>query len=434
MVLNWTPEVFVDFILAISGLTFIFATYLKPRNKKITTLNYIRLAFFGFCIFIFLDGLAILFTSKLLSIISGYMLIPQTLSLVVGVTYITKESYYSYGFMAILGLSLLFIYLGFQPNAVEIQIQGGFLRLPWRGLFNIIGMLITSIGAFYLLYWGIRTLKNAPFLIKKEAYLFFFGIFTASILTLTFYLLYLIEYFFIMVANISILIGFLILTLSVLIEPKLLYILPFTVYRIVVKDREGHPLFDYDWSKSYISETIFTGFINAIQLMSEEIMHIGGLLNIHLKDGLLILHESDNITVGLIASKSSKLLINSVTNFTHDFEIKFHQILIEGNRDMSKYDSAYELIEKYFSNFPSRIIPHRREPLLLTEKLLKLPLNLDNDLQSIFKDKNEYNFIKSEIYRAPESMAAGFFSLYEEIIKELKENKNLNDVENTESS
>ena len=426
MTLNLTPEVIVDFIVAISGFVLTIITYIKPKTKKISSLNYIRLAIFSFSIFIFVDGLSILYVSKLLSIISGFILIPLTLSLVIGITYITKESYYSLGFVTVVGLSVLLIYLGFQPNAVDIQIQGGYIRLPWMGLFNDIGMILTAICEIYIFYWGIKTLMNAPFLIKKEAYLFFLGIFIASVVAMVFYVLYLIDPFYILLSNIALLIGLLIITLSALIEPKLLYILPFTVYRIVVKDREGYPLFDHDWSKSEISENVFTGFINAIQLMSEEIMNIGGLLDIQLKDGILILHESENITVGLITSKSSKLLRSSVANFTLDFENKFEKTLKEGNKDMITYESAQELIEKHFSNFPSRIITNKRKPLLLTEKLLNLPLSLDTALKSIFKDEKEYNFIKSEIYRTPETTAASFISLYKELKKEL------NDLENKE--
>jgi len=419
MTLNWTPEVIVAFIIAIIGFILTITTYIKPKTKKITSLNYIRLAIFSFSIFIFLDGLSILYVSKFLSIFSGFILIPLTLSLVIGITYITKESYYSHGFITVVGLSVLLIYLGFQPNAVDIQIQGGYIRLPWMGLFNVVGMILTAISEIYMLYWGIKTLRNAPFLIKKEAYLFFFGIFIASVVSMVFYVLYLIDPFYILLSNIALLIGLLTVTLSVMIEPKLLYILPFTVYRIVVKDREGYPLFDHDWSKSEISENIFTGFINAIQLMSEEIMNIGGLLDIQLKDGILILHESENITVGLITSKSSKLLRSSVANFTRDFENKFEKSLKEGNKDMREYESAQELIEKHFSNFPSRIITHKKKPLLLTEVLLKLPLSLETALRTIFKDEKEYNFIKSEIFRTPKSTAAGFISLYKELKKEL---------------
>jgi hypothetical protein len=82
------------------------------------------------------------------------------------------------------------------------------------------------------------------------------------------------------------------------------------------------------------------------------------------------------------------------------------------------------LIEKHFSNFPSRIITNKRKPLLLTEVLLKLPLSLETDLKTIFKDEKEYNFIKSEIFRTPESTAAGFISLYKELKKELSDIEN----------
>ena len=427
MTLNLTAEVIVDFIVAISAFILTIITYIKPKTKKITSLNYIRLAILVFSIFIFIDGLSILYISKPLSIISGFILIPFTLSLVIGVTYIIKEDFYSPGFVIVIGLSVLFLYLGFQPNAVDIQIQRGHIRLPWMGLFGNIGMILSAIGGAYIFYWGIKTLKNAPFLIRKEAFLFFLGIFVATVVSMIFYILYLIEPFYILMSNFALMIGLLIITLSVMIEPKLLYVLPFTVYRIVVKDREGYPLFDHDWSKSEISENIFTGFINAIQLMSEEIMNIGGLLDIQLKEGILILHESENVTVGLITSKSSKLLRSSVTNFTRDFENKFEKILKEGNKDMRAYESADELIEKYFSNFPSRIISHKRKPLLLTERLLKLPLTLDTDLKTIFKDEKEFDFIKSEIYRTPESTAASFISLYKELKEEIDDIENEND-------
>jgi hypothetical protein len=427
MILNLTPEVIVDFIVAISGFVLTITTYIKPKTKKITSLNYIRLSIFSFSVFIFLDGLSLLYISKLLSIVSGFILVPLTLSLVIGITYIIKENFYSPGFVIVIGLSVLLLYLGFQPNAVDIQIQGGYKRLPWMGLFGDIGMILTIISEIYMFYWGVKTLKNAPFLIKKEARVFFLGVLLASVVTMFFYLLYLMDPFYILIADFTLLIGYLIVTISIMMEPKLLYILPFTVYRIVVKDREGYPLFDHDWSKSEISENIFTGFINAIQLMSEEIMNIGGLLDIQLKDGILILHESDNITVGLITSKSSKLLRYSVTNFTCDFENKFEKILKEGNKDMRAYESADELIEKYFSNFPSRIISHKRKPLLLTERLLKLPLTLDADLRTIFKDEKEFNFIKSEIYRTPESTAASFISLYKELKEELDDIENENE-------
>jgi len=127
MTLNLTPEAIVDFIVAISGFVLTITTYIKPKTKKITSLNYIRLSIFSSSVFIFLDGLSILYISKLLSIISGFTLIPLTLSLVIGITYIMKENFSSLGFIVVVGLSVLFVYLGFQPNAVDIQTQGGYI-------------------------------------------------------------------------------------------------------------------------------------------------------------------------------------------------------------------------------------------------------------------------------------------------------------------
>ncbi|MHA1459135.1 MAG: hypothetical protein ACTSQR_05655, partial [Promethearchaeota archaeon] len=107
MTLNLTPEVITDFILTTIGIVFTIITYIKPKTKKLTSLNYIRLAIFNFSVFIFFDGLSILYVSKFLGIISGFILIPLTLSLVIGVRYSTSESFYSHGFIVVVGLSVL---------------------------------------------------------------------------------------------------------------------------------------------------------------------------------------------------------------------------------------------------------------------------------------------------------------------------------------
>jgi len=188
-----------------------------------------------------------------------------------------------------------------------------------------------------------------------------------------------------------------------------------------VKDRKGQPLFDHDWSESSISESIFTGFINAVQLMSEDVMHIGGLLDINLEEGILILKESERITVGLVASKSSKLLRDSVISFSTEFEKMFDRELKRSIDDMSAYDSAYELIEKHFSNFPYKIIKNKKQPLLLSGKFLKIPLELDNKLRSILTDEKEYEATKAELLKSPLSILSGFLKSYNEMKDEKKQ-------------
>ncbi|MFX0000616.1 MAG: hypothetical protein ACFE9Q_03490 [Candidatus Hodarchaeota archaeon] len=314
MVLNWNIEVIIDFLLAIVGIILSITSYISPKAKKITSLFFIRLGFISFWLFMLLDGLAFLFLSELLGIIDGLLLIPSAIFIIIGINYAIKEHFYSIALIIVLSLAVLFIYVAFLPGAVVLEFQSGYLRIRWIGLFNILGMTFSGISTYYLFYWGIKTWLNTPFLIKKEASLFFFGILLIFPLAFLFYILYIYERMLILVSDLAIVVGALIISITVMKEPKLLYILPFTIYRIVVKDRRGQPLYDHDWSESNISETIFTGFLNAVQLMSEEVIHMGGLLDIHLEDGILIVRESERITVGLVASKSSILLKDSVLN------------------------------------------------------------------------------------------------------------------------
>jgi hypothetical protein len=384
-------------------------------------LFYIRLGIVFVLIFFLLDGLSILFANKGLSIFTGLLLVPSTILMIIGVNYTMKESIYSKSLFVIFGLSTIFIYLGTQPGAVGIGLDWGYPRVEWRGLFNIMGMLFTVIMGLNIFYWGIRTWKNVPLLIKKEAFLFLLGILFLFPIGVIFYIFYLIEPIFILFSTFCTIFGALLMIFSAVREPKLLYILPFTIYRIVVKDREGHPLYDHDWSESNISEEIFTGFLNAVQLMSEEVMHMGGLLDINLEEGILILKESERITVGLVASKSSKLLRDSVVKFTDDFENRFNRELKMSIKDMTTYEPAYELIEKYFSNFPYKILKNKKQPLLLTGKYLEIPPELDNKLRSIFTDEKEYEAIKADLIKSPLSMPSAFLSSYSEMKKELKQ-------------
>jgi len=174
-------------------------------------------------------------------------------------------------------------------------------------------------------------------------------------------------------------------------------------------------LFDHDWSESNIDERIFAGFTNAVQLMSEEVMQIGGLLDINLQKGILIVYNSKFITVGLVSSKSSKHLRDCVRNFTHDFEEQFEYLLKTTNKDMKNYEPAYILIDRHFSNFPYRIISDKHHPLLISVENSKIPLQIDDKFHDIFKDDEEIEKIKAELIRFPMSSHDDFLELYEEL-------------------
>jgi len=430
MELNWTPEVIVEIIVSTLILITSVLTYFEPRTKKIKSLFYIRIGMLFMSLFFLFDAFSIIFLNIMLARIYALMIFPATVFFTIGINYIIKESFNSIFLICVFSLGILYSYLAFQPNFVHIKLESGYLSTDLTGLFEFIGDVYQILLGIIIFYWGLRTYLNAPFLIKKEAIIFFTGTIFAAPITLIIYMFYYLfphlEQFFVIIADSTAGIGTFILIIAILREPKILYILPFTVYRIIVKDRKGYPLFDHDWSKSNINENIFTGFVNAVQLMSEEVMNIGGLLDINLQEGLLILHESESITVGLITSHSSKLLRDSVINFTADFEKKFSKELKESCKDMDKYESAYELIEKYFSNFPFRIVPSKKHPLLLGGEFTKIPLELDNRLKEILGEGEEYELIRAEILKSPIYITSDFLSLYDELQEEINQ---ISDVE-----
>jgi hypothetical protein len=160
--------------------------------------------------------------------------------------------------------------------------------------------------------------------------------------------------------------------------------------------------------------------------MSEEVINMGGLMDIKLEEGILTLYESELISVGLVASKYSKLLRECVVQFTQDFEQKFERELKKQVKDITQYEGAFELIEKYFSNFPSHVISSRKQPLLLSSKYMKRVGEFDNKLKEMFPDEKDYENIRNELQKSPISLTPDFFSLYDELKDEIDKMEDTN--------
>jgi hypothetical protein len=289
------------------------------------------------------------------------------------------------------------------------------MKLVSVGLFDIFVSIFAAILGLLFFYWGILIWRNTPFLYKKEAFLFFFGASILTILSVIFYIFVFLHQSFVILSDLTLVASGCFVIYAITKEPKLLYILPFTLNRIIVKDHDGYPLFNHDWSESNINDNIFTGFINAVQIMSEEVMNIGGLLDINLQEGILIVYTSKFVTIGLVASKSSTLLRDCLRNFTHDFEVQFEYLLKASSTDPKKYESAYLLIDKYFSNFPYRLIPDKKHPILISAKTGKIPLQIDDKYYQIFKNDEDLEKIKAELIRSPVSSHDDFLDLYKEL-------------------
>jgi hypothetical protein len=195
------------------------------------------------------------------------------------------------------------------------------------------------------------------------------------------------EYFLLFLTflyDLSNFIRILIITEVIMKNVKILYVLPYIVYRIAVRDNKGNLLYDHGWTEINIPETVFSGVLNAIEIISEEVMYIGGTLDINLNEGILIVTRNKYITVGLLASKASKLLRDCVNNFTNDFENKFKSLLEKSCIDMNEYKLACEFIDKYFSIIPYQNIKNKNQLITLSHKYHDLLKQIKNNFKFIF--------------------------------------------------
>ena len=146
----------------------------------------------------------------------------------------------------------------------------------------------------------------------------------------------------------------LILVIVLVRHPELLYILPYRVHRLTVIHRKiGISIFDHQFAKADIDEDLLAGLLSALEQTSIEVLHRGELEEVKLSEGILIFVKANYITVGLITSKSSKHLRDSLEKFAKDFEQRFTDLLVKNVFDLTEFESANQLLDFYFGYIPS---------------------------------------------------------------------------------
>jgi hypothetical protein len=81
-------------------------------------------------------------------------------------------------------------------------------------------------------------------------------------------------------------------------EPKLVFILPFKAYRLLVINSEsGIPLFKYDWDKDVVNEDLFSGLMMGISAFVKETIGKGALKEIHLDQAVLLIEKNEKVII-----------------------------------------------------------------------------------------------------------------------------------------
>jgi hypothetical protein len=356
MPLNINPEIIIDIITGTIILISASISYIKSRKMKVKPLLFFGIFLILMAIYFYLEAISFILMDLLIARIYSVLVFPASIFLIIGIDYERKETINITNLSLTCGLGSVGVYLAFQQNSVQVAIENNYQTIIWVGDFRIVATLMILVPLILAFQWGLNIWINSPKLLRKKTNIFFLGIILMSPVNFILYLLTLVNPLFIIFADISLCIGMIITTYILIKDPKILYILPFRVYSIVVvHNTAGFPLFYHNWSEPFIDQDLFTCVLSATEKMTTEVLLRGGVKSVNLEQGVLILEKSRYIIVGLLASKTSKFLRDCLSDFTEQFEKQFAVELKQGPNELHHFDAASELIYKTFAHIPSRI-------------------------------------------------------------------------------
>lgn len=324
--------------------------YAKKRNNRLVYLfsaNWLFQALFWI-----LDAASHLYYSTLLMAIA---IVPQTIGvpcLFIFIDLIKKERVSSVKLSILFLIEILLLILTFLPGGMQI--------IPGYGVHNIGPLRVLQI-VFLIYYvlmffsWSYLTWKRAPKELKQLVNFLLFGSILFSFVTALMYGLGGFIKIFNAIGFITHSLGALFMIIVIWKDPKIIYILPFKAYRILVVDTNaGTGLFKYDWAElKAVDENIFSMVLQAVGSILDEVLKKGEIREIKMDQAILLIEHEKNSPVAsvLVTSKSSKSLKYGLKKFNSEF-IETFQSQFDGLYEVSRFKGAQKIVDHIFDFVP----------------------------------------------------------------------------------
>lgn len=334
-------------------------TFLHYRKTGYRYAFYMMLAWLFAALWCIGEGTAHLFLSPFIYRFGMYAMIIVGFSLILLVDHLSKESVDPIKVTILGAISAYIIFSSLDPNNITLfQFANKETGIILTGHFLYAqSSLNIFIGVLIIYYFG-KIFINSPKNLKVYSGLFFFSAMLMGIVPM---ILIAIEFYLYIPAINALLVGIstLLITIILILQPKLAYILPFKAVKLtVIETTGGLPLFNYTWrtGEVLVDDDLFSGMIHGISQLFEETLHRGIIKEINLAQAVLILQREEETSVAsiLISTKSSKSLKNALVSFHKKFIEQFSQQLkIFGTGgDTSYFKNASELVLQCFPFIP----------------------------------------------------------------------------------
>jgi len=341
------------FIAGTLSLTNGILTFLYARRRKNRVIFIFSANWFLQAIFWYLDGTAHLTYTPLIMAISFIPTTIGVLCLFIYIELIEKENVSPIKVSILVLIELLFLLFAFLPGGMEVIPNYGIHIIGLCRIFQIVFLIIY---VFYYFTWSYKTWRKSPAELRQKATLLLLGSALFSIVTVLMYVLGTLVKILNPLGFVVHGIGAFITVMIIWQEPKLIYVLRFKAYRIIVLETgSGTALYKYDWAElRNIDENFFSMMFQAISNVLNELLHKGEVREVHTDQAVLLIQHNLQYPIAtiVIASKSCKSLRYSLKQFSEQFVEKFSSDIKLHYQNVSRFDDATVLVKKVFDFVP----------------------------------------------------------------------------------
>jgi len=352
MFLNWT---IASGVLIFALIPEMLAAFISLRGYLIYHYNifkFIFLTWFSLWLGNLCIALGYIFLNFTIYRIGVLISIPLAYSTVAMVDSFEREFTESWKLVLITIISSMLLVLSFEPGAIALNTSTlGELGPSLQGPFMYAGGLLFIVDGGFWAYYMWKIYHRAPSSIRKYAGINLLGGLLAgpgSMIVFASGLIWLIpgtDYLLIGC-------GAFLCAYAFWKEPKLGYVLPFKVYKLLVVQEYGSiPLYSHNWRKLPIDDNIlFSGALSGISMILRESLGGWMISEIKFDQGRLIVSSSKEpgVIFVLITSNSTSILRDGLVVFQQQFLKCFASEIRDREQNLVKFERAEELIRTAF--------------------------------------------------------------------------------------
>ena len=277
---------------------------------------------------------------------------PITFSIMLLVDSISRQSIDPKKLLIVTIVSTCLVVFSFDPTAVIINKDFFGESTPaLSGRFDLAGSALFLLSGLFWLYYMAKIYLNAPVTIKRDSLINLLGAIIAGPGAA---LAFASGFVWILPGTdyVCISIGALTCAYAFTKQPKLGYVLPFKVYRLMtINTTSGLALYTYEWDKENpLDNQLFSAALFGISSILNESLGRGIIREIQFEQGILILQQLPDYPVFfvLIANESRPILKSALNLFSKGFSNKYSAELVEQNLELSKYQESDQIVQNTF--------------------------------------------------------------------------------------